>query len=125
RCVVLVQPALACLKEERLTRKFQGLTVPEVVRAVLRGWEHAFGRKHELRLGREAESPSSGRGFATRDLCVQYDETTFDFLRRILAEEGLTYFFAQDGDPDAGGREKLVITDDNGGFDHAAEAYPL
>jgi len=131
RCVVMVEPAFACLKEERLTRKFQEMTVPQVVRAVLKIWAEAWHRKVELRLGREAEPPASGRGFATRDLCVQYDETTFDFLRRILAEEGLTYFFAEgdddDGDGDGGDdeRERLVIVDDNGGFDSAPEAHPL
>jgi type VI secretion system secreted protein VgrG len=126
RCVVMVEPAFACLKEERLTRKFQEMTVPEVARAVLGDWAKASKRRFELRLGREAESPASGRGYATRDLCVQYDETTFDFLRRILAEEGLTYFFEQEEEhgPDPG-LEKLVIVDDNGGFDDAPEAYPL
>src|SRR5262249_32837968 len=117
---VVIEPAFACLKEERLTRKFQGVTVPEVVKDVLRDFGPAFEREIELRLQRETESPSSGRGFANRDLCVQYGETTFDFLRRIMAEEGMTYFFEQGEE-----REKLVIVDDNSGFQTAAESYPL
>jgi type VI secretion system secreted protein VgrG len=121
RCVVLVEPAFASLKEERLTRKFQGLTVPDVVRAALKDWAQATKRELELRLARESAPPASGNGFATRDLCVQYDETTFDFLRRILAEEGLTYFF----DHDSGEREKLVVIDEVGGFDEAPDPYPL
>jgi type VI secretion system secreted protein VgrG len=128
RCLITVEPAFACLKEERLTRKFVDQTVPDVVRRVLTEWAVLCERRFELRLGREAEPPSSGRGFAKRDLCVQYDETTFDFLRRILAEEGLTYYFDPPGDGDAGDdarHEKLIVVDDNGGFPEAPEAYPL
>jgi type VI secretion system secreted protein VgrG len=122
RCTVVIEPSFACLGEERLTRKFQGLTVPDVVRAVLGPWADEAKRTFELRLARESEPPSSGRGYGARDLCVQYDETTYDFLRRILAEEGLSYFFDH-ADADQG--EKLVIVDDNGAFDDAPEAYPL
>jgi type VI secretion system secreted protein VgrG len=120
RCRITLEPAFVCLKEERLTRKFQLMTVPEVIDAVLADFALAFQRDFELRLQRTAESGSSGRGFATRDLCVQYAETTFDFLRRIMAEEGLTYFFEQGEN-----RETLVIVDDNTGFPEAPDDVPL
>jgi type VI secretion system secreted protein VgrG len=120
RCAIIIEPAFACLKEETLTRKFQDVTVPDVLRAVLEPFAKKFNRKFELRLSREAETQSSGRCFATRDLCVQYGEMTFDFLRRIMAEEGLTYFFEQ-----AGEREQLVVVDSNSGFDTARAPYPL
>jgi type VI secretion system secreted protein VgrG len=51
---------------------------------------------------------------------VQYGETTFDFLRRIMAEEGLSYFFEH-----GGAREMLVIVDDKSRFDQAHDPYPL
>jgi type VI secretion system secreted protein VgrG len=120
RCRILVEPAFACLKEERLTRKFQDMTVPDVLRTVLRAFSQRFQREHELRLAREAEPPESGRAYAVRDLCVQYDETTFDFLRRLMSEEGLTYLF-EHGD----GHERLVIIDGNRELPVAAEPYPL
>jgi type VI secretion system secreted protein VgrG len=120
RCQVRLEPALARLKDERLTRKFQGMTVPDVARAILGDLAQRSDREVELRLAREGEPQSSGRGFAIRDLCVQYDEVTFDFVRRILAEEGMTTFFEQ-GEQ----REKLVIVDANDGFDAAPEPFPL
>lgn len=120
RCRILLEPALSSLKDERLTRKFLGLTVPQVARTLLEGVGETFGRDAELRLARESEPPASGRGFAVRDLCVQYDEASFDFMRRILAEEGITYFFRQDED-----RETVVLVDENAGFDALEEPLAL
>src|SRR5581483_1109877 len=31
--------------------------------------------------------------YATRDYCVQYQETAFDFVSRLMEEEGIFYFF--------------------------------
>ncbi len=47
-----------------------------------------------------------------RRLVVQYRETDFAFLSRILEQYGLCYFFAQEGD-----RDCLVISDNPSGFD--------
>ncbi len=33
------------------------------------------------------------KSLGPREYCVQYNETTFDFISRLLAEEGLFYFF--------------------------------
>lgn len=41
-----------------------------------------------------------------RDYCVQYDETNYDFIMRLLAEEGITSFF------DHGSDSKWTLTDD-------------
>jgi type VI secretion system secreted protein VgrG len=106
-CRVRVEPAFALLDEEISTRPFVDLSVPEILREVLREALGAFGRDFELRLSRPASSDSSPRAFATRELCVQYGESTYDFCRRIMAEEGLTYFFEHSGE-----REKLVIVDE-------------
>ena len=42
-----------------------------------------------------------------REFCVQYRETDLAFLQRLSAEEGLTYYFEQDG-----GQTKLIFSDD-------------
>lgn len=47
----------------------------------------------------------------TRDYCVQYRETDFDFLRRIWAEEGI-YFYFQHAD----GQHTLVLSDSTSGY---------
>lgn len=45
--------------------------------------------------------------YAARDYCVQYNETVFDFLSRLMEEEGIFYFFDH-----ADGMHTLVLGDD-------------
>lgn len=43
----------------------------------------------------------------TRDYCVQYQETDFDFVSRLLEDEGICYFFEHTAD-----KHVLVLADD-------------
>lgn len=43
-----------------------------------------------------------------REYCIQYQETDFDFVMRLMAEEGLSYYFSHDN-----GKHELVIVDKN------------
>lgn len=109
RCQITLEPAFLCLDEEVLTRPFVGLTVPQILREVLAEALGRFeGRALELRLQRPADDAGSARAFAVRDLCVQYHESTYDFCRRLMAEEGLSHFFDHRGDV-----ETLVIVDED------------
>jgi type VI secretion system secreted protein VgrG len=118
--VVVLEPAFACLKEEVLTRKFQETTVPDVLRAVLKDVQGAFERESELRLVREKDGTEADTSYAVRDLCVQYGETTHGFLRRLMSEEGLSYYFEQGEQA-----EKLVVVDDNVSFPETIGAIQL
>lgn len=100
---VIVQPALGLLAHEVDTRIFQGLTVVEVLREVLEPALDAYGRKVDLEAGL-AET------YAKRDYCVQYHESTLDFVRRLMEEEGIAWHFVHDADS---GCEKLVLFDHN------------
>lgn len=51
------------------------------------------------------------QSYASREYCVQFDETDFDFVSRLMAEEGIAYYFVH-GD----GKLELVLTDDAQGF---------
>ena len=51
------------------------------------------------------EIKASG-SYAKRTYCVQYRESDFAFISRLMEEEGLYYFFTHDGS-----REKMVIAD--------------
>lgn len=47
----------------------------------------------------------------TREYCVQFNESDFDFVSRLLAEEGITYFFKHED-----GNHQLTFVDDVQGF---------
>jgi type VI secretion system secreted protein VgrG len=51
--------------------------------------------------------------YTARDYCVQYRETAFAFVSRLMEEEGIFYFFEH-----AEGKHTLVLADDGGA--HAA-----
>lgn len=73
------------------SRIFQQISVPDVLRQVL------AGLKFKLDL--------TGT-YPTRDYCVQYHESDFDFASRLMEEEGLYYYFQHSEE----GHE-LIITD--------------
>jgi type VI secretion system secreted protein VgrG len=45
--------------------------------------------------------------FATRDYCVQYRETDFNFVSRLMEEEGICYYFEQQD-----GKHTLILAND-------------
>ena len=65
-------------------RIFQNKTVPEIIEAVFA--DRGF-KDYQLKL--------SGQ-YSARDYCVQYHETDFDFVSRLMQEEGICYFFEHD-----------------------------
>ncbi|MBI9090635.1 MAG: type VI secretion system tip protein VgrG [Desulfobacterium sp.] len=66
------------------SRIFQKLSVPDIVEKIFS--EYGFTH-HSLRL--------QGR-YEPRDYAVQYRETDFNFISRLLEEEGIYYFFEHD-----------------------------
>lgn len=77
-------------------RIFQNQTVPDIVAEVLReGGIEDF--RFELR-----------GAYPVRECMVQYNETDFDFVNRLLEEEGIHYFFEHHSDAHV-----MVITDHN------------
>jgi type VI secretion system secreted protein VgrG len=92
-------PRLWLLRQRKRNRIFQNQSVPEIVGAVLRdvGVANRFHLSHER---------------APREYCAQYRETDLAFVTRLLAEEGIFYFFV---DPPAGEPTgELVIFGDLG-----------
>lgn len=71
------------------SRIFQQLSVPDILKKVLDGFDTAF----ELQ-----------GTFEKRDYCVQYRETDFNFACRLMEEEGIYFFFKH-----ADGSHKMVI----------------
>jgi len=92
-------------------RIFQQQTVPDIIQTIFK--DLGFS-DFELRL----YGP-----FRQRDYCVQYRETDFNFVSRLMEEEGIYYFFEQhndssdsDSDSDqsevAAGKHMLVLAND-------------
>jgi type VI secretion system secreted protein VgrG len=90
---VQVVPKMERLCQMRKSRIFQEQSVPDIVKKVLgeTGVEHRF--------------VLSG-AYAPREYCVQYRESDFDFISRLLEAEGIFYFFEH-----AEGSHTLVLGD--------------
>lgn len=62
-------------------RIFQNMTVPDIIQNLFQ--EHGFSDFKNKLHG----------SFKPREYCVQYRETTFNFISRLMQEEGIFYFF--------------------------------
>ena len=89
-----VVPWLWFLTRTADCRIFQAKTAPEVIMDVFR--EHGF-TDFEDRLS----SP-----YRQWEYCVQYRETDFDFVSRLMEQEGIYYYFTH-----ANGKHMLVLAD--------------
>lgn len=104
-----LRPRVWLLAQGRDCRIFQGLTAPEIVAQVLAGRGIADVRFSLL------------RSYETRDVCVQYRESDWGFIQRLLEEEGLFHLFEHEET-----RHVLVISDDASVHaDHDVGSLPL
>lgn len=76
-----VVPWLWNLTQAADCRIFQDKTVPQIIEAVFSG--RGFG---DYRM-------SLSGSYSPRTYCVQYRESDFDFVSRLMEEEGIFYFF--------------------------------
>lgn len=88
-------PWFWALKLNRDCRIFQNKSVPEIVREI---FEEYAPVSFEMRLV---------GNYRRRDYCVQYRESDFDFVSRLLEEEGIFYFFVHSAPND----HKMVLAD--------------
>ncbi|EOI3548970.1 type VI secretion system Vgr family protein [Cronobacter dublinensis] len=86
-------PALWYLTQNRDFRIWQEKTVPEIIRALLNEYQIPF----ELQLCGE---------YRNWGYCVQYNESDFDFISRLMEHEGIYYYFRHESES-----QTLVITD--------------
>jgi len=82
-----VVPRLWLLKRTQRTRIFQRMRVPEIVASVL------------LDAGISARFQLT-RAYPQREYTTQYEETDYRFIKRILAEAGIYFYFPQGSTPD-------------------------
>jgi type VI secretion system secreted protein VgrG len=99
----VVRPWFWLLTRTADCRIFQDLTAPQIFEQVVK--QCGF-TDYRLKL--------SGT-YAAREFCVQYRETDFDFLSRLLEEEGIYYYFEH-----AESAHTLVLADDPSGHETPA-----
>ncbi|MBI5551576.1 MAG: type VI secretion system tip protein VgrG [Desulfobacterales bacterium] len=85
-------------------RIFQNLSVPQIVSRVL----------EEANIAADSlDTKLLRKNHALREYCVQYQESDFNFVARLMEEEGIFYFFRHQYDPkNRRGRHVMVLGDD-------------
>ncbi|WP_144630604.1 type VI secretion system Vgr family protein [Bordetella genomosp. 13] len=89
-----VRPWLWSASRREDFRIFQEKNVPDIVEEVLKPYGHSIERKL-------VES------YRPWNYCVQYGESDFDFVSRLLEHEGIYYWFKH-----SNGKHELVLADD-------------
>ena len=92
-----IEPALLALRHRRTSRIFQDLSLPAIIEQVLTEGLAPFARSVRAELS---------DSYAPRQYTVQYEESDFDFVHRLMADAGIVYHFDH-----ATGVEELVLTD--------------
>jgi type VI secretion system secreted protein VgrG len=77
-----VYPKFWLLKFSKNYKIFQNQSALDIIKAVLQ--ENGVT---------DLEDKTSGCGTAVREYCVQYGESNFDFVCRLMEEEGIFYYF--------------------------------
>jgi type VI secretion system secreted protein VgrG len=88
-----VEPDVWPMKRDRNLRIFQEQTVPQIVKTLL----------GENQVNLEDRLTGSYRSWG---YCVQYQESSFDFISRLMELEGIAYHFSHEAD-----RHVMVLTD--------------
>lgn len=100
-----IVPALWFLTRNADCRIFQEKTFLEIIEQVFRD----RGLNDYVVYGIRGEHPK-------RDYCVQYRETDFNFVSRLMEEEGVFYYHRHEQ-----GRHQLVLGDNKIAYDEAVE----
>ena len=100
-------PWLALAQYQRRSRVWQDQPVLAIVDDVLA----AYAPRHHWRLTADADAFLAQ--VRPRSYCCQYRETDYAFLTRLLAEEGIGFYFAETDGAAAVSRQQLVLFADS------------
>ncbi len=93
-------PWLWALTRSADCRMFQHHSVTDIVQQVFRD------------RGAKDFEPNLSGTYPVREYCVQYRETDFDFVSRLMEEEGIAYYFKHDRD-----RGVMVLADEKASYE--------
>ncbi|MGJ7604374.1 type VI secretion system Vgr family protein [Variovorax sp. LT1R20] len=115
---IVIEPWLAFLRHRQDSCLFQHQSVFDIVDAVFARYQSQGKLAVQWRWEIAQRDIYPVRGITT-----QYHESDFDFVARLLAEEGLCYWFEHATGKDGNlGSHTLVIADHNGAFRANAQA---
>ncbi|AXV79153.1 MULTISPECIES: type VI secretion system Vgr family protein [Ralstonia solanacearum species complex] len=115
---LVIEPWLAFLRHRRDSFLFQDMSVIEVIDSLFGDYN---GQGRLVPAWRWSLRDASV--YARRSVITQYEESDFDFVTRLLAEEGLFYVFEHEAvQGDALGVHRMVIADANDVFIDNAQA---
>jgi len=89
-----IVPWLWFLTRQSDCRIFQEQSIPDIVKKVMKD------------VGFSDIDDRLSSNYETREYCVQYRETTFNFISRLLEQEGIYYYFEHEN-----GLHKMVLCD--------------
>ncbi|WP_437641880.1 type VI secretion system Vgr family protein [Sorangium sp. So ce854] len=104
---VTLEPLVALLRYSTNRRIFQQKTAQQIAVTVL----------DEVGLGGSRVAWRLSASYPAREVCMQFDEPSFDFLSRVIEEDGIFYFFEHGDDG-----ELLVFADSGSAFPEASPA---
>ncbi len=107
---IRIVPVFWLTNYRRNHRIFQHMSVPDIVKKVLDDWKLPFDLKVDA-----ASHPK-------REYCVQYGETDHDFVRRLLVDAGISFFFQT---PEGGKETKMMLTDTPTSAEPREKALPF
>src|ERR1700721_3643626 len=89
-----IVPGLGFLTRRADCRIFQNMTIPDIIAKVFK--DRGFG---------DFKNSTQGE-FEQREYCVQYRETDFNFVSRLMEQYGIFYFFEHEN-----GKHTMVLAD--------------
>lgn len=108
-----VEPWLAFLRYRHDCFVWQGKSTLDIVAEIFADYQGQGKLAPTWRIA--VDDPGK---YLPRDVCTQFEESDFDFVSRLLAEEGLFYWFEHKGEASGGafGSHTMVIADSNTAF---------
>jgi type VI secretion system secreted protein VgrG len=95
-----MRPKLWLLSLDNNCKMFQNKSATEIIKSVLKDNKIS-----------DISSKASKCGGSSREYCVQYNESSFNFISRLMEDEGIFYYFTHEK-----GKHTLVIADNANGY---------
>ncbi len=108
---ITLRPSLWKLTLTKQCKVFQKMKIPDIIKEIIDNSDLKNYCKFKIKQD----------AYIQQDYVVQYNETDFNFITRLMQREGLWYFFEETTIPEddivkAKSEEKLIITDDPSNF---------